>query len=266
MKKGTTDFLEYVGEAIFSGNILNVKIEDIFNAGYREIIYGYIEHFNDNWDRWVNCRDNCCVKVGELHTYSKYDKNVCSKTYKNMSVSEAVNHRVQEQRTGSSHYEHTPVFCFLAKPDSTAGRKDDEVRSFWADNCDCDLAEGENIYGITFDNIRGLYVKYKGCEKTLKNFSLTQEQSDCIDLMLTYYNAESDQYEDVPALPVFFLLAAKCRFGKNFTILKFIEMVGFKNSLFLSYKSAEKRPYHKREKVVFLIFFYLISRFMSDGP
>lgn len=236
MKKGTTDFLEYVGEAIFSGNILNVKIEDIFNAGYREIIYGYIEHFNDNWDRWVNCRDNCCVKVGELHTYSKYDKNVCSKTYKNMSVSEAVNHRVQEQRTGSSHYEHTPVFCFLAKPDSTAGRKDDEVRSFWADNCDCDLAEGENIYGITFDNIRGLYVKYKGCEKTLKNFSLTQEQSDCIDLMLTYYNAESDQYEDVPALPVFFLLAAKCRFGKNFTILKFIEMVGFKNSLFLSYK------------------------------
>ena len=234
--KRTTEHLEYVGEKIFEGNFLDVKIEDIFNAGYTDIIYGYIEHFNDNWERWVNCRDNCCVKVGEFHTYSKYDKNVCSKTYKNMIVSEAVNHRVQEQRTASSHNVLTPVFCFLAKPDSTASKKDDEVRSFWEQNCGCSNGEGENIYGITFDNIRCMYAKYKGCERTLKNFSLKQEQRDCVDLMLTYYNEKNGQYENVPASPVFFLLAAKCRFGKNFTILKFIEMAGFKNILFLSYK------------------------------
>ena len=235
-QKGTTDFLEYIGEAIFYGNFLDVKIEDIFNAGYTDIIYGYVEDFNDNWDLWANCDNKCCVKVGELHTYSKYDKNVCSETYKNMCVSEAVNYRVQHQRTGSSHYTLTPVFCFLAKPNSEAGRKDDEFRDFCVDNFGCVHGEGENIYGITFDNIKGMYAKYKGSERTFKNFPLKPEQSDCINLMLTYYNTESGKYENVPALPVFFLLAAKCRFGKNFTILKFIEIVGFKNNLFLSYK------------------------------
>jgi hypothetical protein len=237
-QKGTTDFLEYAGETIFDGNLLNVKIVDIFNAGYKEILYGYVEDFNDNWDLWTNCDEKCCVKVGELHTYSKYDKNVCSETYKNMSVSEAVNYRVQQQRTGSSYNVLTPVFCFLAKPNSEAGKKDDEFRNFCVDNCGCVHGKGENIYGITFDNIKGMYAKYKGCERTLKNFPLTEEQEACVDLMLKYYNTESGKYENIPALPVLFLLAAKCRFGKNFTILKFIEMVGFKNILFLSYKPS----------------------------
>ena len=71
MHKGTTDFLEYIGEAIFDGNFLDVKIQDIFNAGYTDIIYGYVEDFNDNWDLWANCDNKYCVKVGELQTYSK---------------------------------------------------------------------------------------------------------------------------------------------------------------------------------------------------
>lgn len=234
-QKGTTDFLEYVGETIFDGNLLNVKIVDIFNAGYKEILYGYVEDFNDNWDLWKNCDDKCCVKVGELHTYSKYDKNVCSETYKNMSVSESVNYRVQQQRTGSSYNVLTPVFCFLAKPNSEAGKKDDEFRGFCVDNCGCVHGKGENIYGITFDNIKEMYEKYLSGERTLKTFKLYDEQKECIDMMLSYYN-EQGECINVPMLPVFFLLSAKCRFGKNFTLLKFIEMVGFKNILFLSYK------------------------------
>ena len=34
MQKGTTDFLEYIGEAIFDGNFLDVKIEDSWFKPY----------------------------------------------------------------------------------------------------------------------------------------------------------------------------------------------------------------------------------------
>ena len=226
-QKGTTKYLNSVDEKIFGGNFLNTKIIDVIDAGYTHIIYGYIVNFNNNWDLWVNCDNKCFIKVGELYTTSK--------TYSEKTVAEAVNDRVQQQKTDSSPYEHIPVFCFPLKENIGQQYIDKQFRNFLKSNCDCVLGKGENVYGITRSNIKEMYEKYLSGERTLETFKLYDEQRECVNMMLSYYN-EHGKYVSIPALPVFFLLAAKCRFGKNFTILKFIEMVGFKNNLFLSYK------------------------------
>lgn len=226
-QKGTTKYLNSVDMEIFDGDFLNTKIVDVINAGYTHIIYIYIDRFNDNWNHWVKCDDKCCAKVGELYTTSK--------TYSEMTVAEAVNNRVQKQLTGSSHSEYTPVCCFPLKENVGQKNIDKRFRNFLKSDCNCVHGKGENVYGITRSNIKEMYEKYLSGERTLKTFKLYDEQKECIDMMLSYYN-EQGEYISVPVLPVFFLLAAKCRFGKNFTLLKFIEMVGFKNILFLSYK------------------------------
>jgi superfamily II DNA or RNA helicase len=60
----------------------------------------------------------------------------------------------------------------------------------------------------------------------LKNFSMRPEQKDAHDKMIENYQSGSRE----------FLLAAKMRFGKNFTLLNVAKDLGFKNILVLTYK------------------------------
>jgi hypothetical protein len=222
MKEGTTQHIFALDESQYNGSILDTKIEDIKE---RRIVYGYIEDVNNMFDRWENPArysggdETCTVKIGEL--------DPTSEVYKGKLVKDAVNFRVQQQHSDSAMTEYIPVFCFASDIIKISKKADDDFR-YYIRKYHTHLAkeEGELISGISKKNIKEFYNSYKtGIRDRSENFQMSIHQKECSDKIVTAYNSGITS----------FLLGAKPRFGKNFTLLETARILGLKNILFVSY-------------------------------
>ena len=222
MKEGTIQHIFALDESQYNGSILDTKIEDIKE---RRIVYGYIEDVNNMFDRWENPArysggdETCTVKIGEL--------DPTSEVYKGKLVKDAVNFRVQQQHSDSAMTEYIPVFCFASDIIKISKKADDDFR-YYIRKYHTHLAkeDGELISGISKKNIKEFYNSYKtGIRDRSENFQMSTHQKECSDKIVTAYNSGITS----------FLLGAKPRFGKNFTLLETARILGLKNILFVSY-------------------------------
>ena len=86
------------------------------------------------------------------------------------------------------------------------------------------------FYEITLENAVLLINEYLYGSKRPDSYAMRYEQQIAHDKMVSYFNSHSDEPKSE------FLLAAKMRFGKNFTLLNVMRTLICKNILVLTYK------------------------------
>ena len=97
-----------------------------------------------------------------------------------------------------------------------------------------DLGKSTELFaGVSLqDHIKNISAVLTGGEGRLKNFEMRPEQKEAHDKIINWFKTGTQ----MPLKPQEFLLAAKMRYGKNFTFLNVAKTMGMKNILVLTYK------------------------------
>lgn len=226
MKEIKDKHLFSLDDSQYSGDLLNTKVEDIKEP---VILYGFIQDIDNAIDKWENPArygqgdEVSMVKIGQLHP------DACE--YSGLTVKEAVCKRVKNQMIGSLLIDFVPVFCVASDIFRGYASKGDEYDTDFREYTRSEFThliklEGENIDGISKKNIKTYWNAYKtGVVNRTGNFQMGTAQKKCSEKIISAYKSGKNV----------FLLGAKPRFGKNFTILETAKIMGWKKILFVSY-------------------------------
>lgn len=133
------------------------------------------------------------------------------------------------QQDGTSQSEPLEIKYVTELPDNVSDH--DIHRYFDSQNIPVTrIDKKREFYEVTLENAVLLINKYIYGSKRPDSYAMRDEQQLAHDKMVSYFTSHSEESKSE------FLLAAKMRFGKNFTLLNVVRTLECKNVLVLTYK------------------------------
>jgi hypothetical protein len=133
------------------------------------------------------------------------------------------------QQDGTSQSEPLEIKYVTELPDNVSDH--DIHRYFDSQNIPVTrIDKKREFYEVTLENAVLLINKYIYGSKRPDSYAMRDEQQIAHDKMVSYFTSHSEESKSE------FLLAAKMRFGKNFTLLNVVRTLECKNVLVLTYK------------------------------